>query len=109
MTKIKIGKFKKKSVYDADIEMDGDTQNYLASIGREVITEEQYINIGFNHALIRGLEIAQSQQFARFGVIAVLCQQGAQVYRCGGILLGFESARCTIQEHLRIVAALLVP
>jgi hypothetical protein len=64
MTKIKIGKFKKKSVYDADIEMDADTQNYLASIGREVITEEQYINIGFNHALIRGLEIAESQNFA---------------------------------------------
>ena len=61
MTKIKIGKFKKKSVYDADIEMDADTQSYLASIGREVITEEQYINIGFNHALIRGLEMAQAQ------------------------------------------------
>ena len=45
MTKIKIGKFKKKSVYDADIEMDADTQNYLASIGREVITEEQYKGI----------------------------------------------------------------
>jgi len=59
--KIKVGKFKKKSVYDADIELDTDTQNYLASIGREVITEEQYINIGFNHALIRGLEIAESQ------------------------------------------------
>ena len=59
--KIKIGKFKKKSVYDADIEMDTNTQNSLASIGREVITEEQYINIGFNYALIRGLEIAESQ------------------------------------------------
>ena len=59
--KIKIGKFKKKSVYDADIEMDADTQNYLASIGREIITDEQYINIGFNHALIRGLEIAHLQ------------------------------------------------
>ena len=41
--------------------MDADTQSYLASIGREVITEEQYINIGFNHALIRGLEMAQAQ------------------------------------------------
>lgn len=61
MNKIKIGKFKKKSVYDADIEVDTETQNYLVSIGREVITEEQYMNIGFNHALIRGLEIAQSQ------------------------------------------------
>lgn len=61
MNKIKIGKFKKKSVYDADIEVDAETQNYLVSIGREVITEEQYMNIGFNHALIRGLEIAQSQ------------------------------------------------
>jgi hypothetical protein len=59
--KIKIGKFKKKSVYDADIEMDTNTQNSLASIGREVITEEQYINIGFNHALIRGLGIAVEQ------------------------------------------------
>ena len=61
MTKIKIGKFKKKSVYDADIEMDADTQNYLASIGREVITEEQYINIGFNHALICGISLAEEQ------------------------------------------------
>jgi hypothetical protein len=59
--KIKIGKFKKKSVYDADIEMDADTQNYLVSIGREVITEEQYMNIGFNHALLRGIEIANEQ------------------------------------------------
>ena len=59
--KIKIGKFKKKSVYDADVEMDTNTQNSLASIGREVITEEQYINIGFNYALIRGLGIAVEQ------------------------------------------------
>ena len=59
--KIKIGKFKKKSVYDADIEMDANTQNSLASIGREVITEEQYINIGFNYALISGLGIAVDQ------------------------------------------------
>jgi hypothetical protein len=59
--KIKIGKFKKKSVYDADVEMDANTQNNLASIGREVITQEQYINIGFNYALIRGLGIAVEQ------------------------------------------------
>jgi len=52
---LKIGKFKKKSVYDAKIDMSDQMENTFESLGREHITKEQYINIGFNYALIKGL------------------------------------------------------
>jgi hypothetical protein len=34
-------------------------QNYFLDLGKQVITDEQFINIGFNYALIKGLELAQ--------------------------------------------------
>jgi len=52
---LKIGKFKKKAVYDAKVDMGDQMENTFESLGREHITKEQYINIGFNYALIKGL------------------------------------------------------
>jgi len=52
---LKVGKFKKKNVYDADVDMSPDMEQMFESLGKENITREQYINIGFNYALIKGL------------------------------------------------------
>ena len=53
---LKIGKFKKKSVYDAKVDMSDQMENTFESLGREHITKEQYINIGFNYAVAKGIE-----------------------------------------------------
>jgi len=52
---IKVGKFKKKNVYDAKIDMGDKIKDLFLNLGKEVITEDQYINIGFNYTLIKGL------------------------------------------------------
>jgi len=52
---LKVGKFKKKNVYDANVDMSPDIEQMFESLGKENITREQYINIGFNYALIKGL------------------------------------------------------
>ena len=52
---LKVGKFKKKNVYDANGDMSPDMEQVFESLGKEYITREQYINIGFNYALIKGL------------------------------------------------------
>ena len=52
---LKVGKFKKKSVYDVKVDMGYDMNNFLLSLGKQVITNDQYIGIGFNYALIKGL------------------------------------------------------
>ena len=52
---IKVGKFKKKNVYDAKIDMGDKIKDLFLNLGKEVITEDQYINIGFNYSLIKGL------------------------------------------------------
>ena len=56
---LKVGKFKKKSVYDVDVDMSDHNRNYFLDLGKQVITEDQYINIGFNYALLKGLELAK--------------------------------------------------
>jgi hypothetical protein len=56
---LKVGKFKKKNVYDADVDMSPDMEQMFESLGKENITREQYINIGFNYALIKGLDEAK--------------------------------------------------
>jgi len=56
---LKIGKFKKKTIYDAKVDMSDQMENTFESLGREHITKEQYINIGFNYALIKGLGEAE--------------------------------------------------
>ena len=59
---LKIGKFKKKAVYDAKVDMSDQMENTFESLGREHITKEQYINIGFNYALIKGLSEVKSKK-----------------------------------------------
>ena len=64
---LKIGKFKKKSVYDAKVDMSDQMENTFESLGREHITKEQYINIGFNYALIKGLGEAKKVKSKKSG------------------------------------------
>jgi hypothetical protein len=56
---LKIGKFKKKNVYDVDVDMSEHHKNYFLDLGKQVITDDQFISIGFNYALIQGLELAE--------------------------------------------------
>ena len=56
---LKIGKFKKKNVYDVDVDMSEHNRIYFLDLGKQVITDDQFINIGFNYALIKGLELAK--------------------------------------------------
>ena len=56
---LKLGKFKKKSVYDVDVDMSDHHRSYFLDLGKQVITEDQYVNIGFNYALLKGLELAE--------------------------------------------------
>ena len=42
---LKIGKFKKKNVYDAQVDMGDQMQGYFLDLGKQVITDEQFINI----------------------------------------------------------------
>lgn len=57
---LKVGKFKKKNVYDAKVDMGDQMQGYFLDLGKQVITDEQFINIGFNYALIKGLELSKT-------------------------------------------------
>ena len=59
---LKIGNLKKKAVYDAKVDMSDQMENTFESLGREHITKEQYINIGFNYALIKGLGEVKSKK-----------------------------------------------
>ena len=56
---LKIGKFKKKNVYDVDVDMSEHNRAYFLDLGKQVITDDKFINIGFNYALIKGLELAE--------------------------------------------------
>jgi len=46
-----IGPFKKVTYYQADIEGTDSHLEMIASVGRQVITQQQYINIGINHII----------------------------------------------------------
>jgi len=52
---LKVGKFKKKNVFDTQVDMGDKMHNYFLDLGKQVITDDQFINIGFNYALIKGL------------------------------------------------------
>ena len=54
---LKVGKFKKKNVYDAKVDMGDQMERYFLDLGKQVITNEQFINIGFNYALVKGLKL----------------------------------------------------
>jgi len=57
---LKVGKFKKKNVYDAKVEMGCQMEKYFLDLGKQVITDDEFINIGFNYALIKGLELSKT-------------------------------------------------
>jgi len=52
---LKVGKFKKKNVFDTQVDMGDRMKDFFLGLGRRVITEDEFINIGFNYALIKGL------------------------------------------------------
>ena len=49
LPEIKVGPFKKVTYYQADIEGPDHWLKRITEIGRSVITDEQYLNIGFTH------------------------------------------------------------
>lgn len=56
---LKVGKFIKKAHYDLKVDMGDAMRDYFITFGKETITDEQYINIGFNNALLKGLELGK--------------------------------------------------
>ena len=52
---LKVGKFKKKNVFDTQVDMGDCMREFFLGLGRKIITEDEFINIGFNYALIKGL------------------------------------------------------
>lgn len=46
---IKVGPFKKVTYYQADIEGPDHWLEEIANVGRRVITDKEYLNIGFTH------------------------------------------------------------
>jgi hypothetical protein len=48
---IKVGPFKKVTFYQADIEGPDHWLKQITDIGRHVITDKEYLNIGFNHII----------------------------------------------------------
>ena len=49
LPKITVGPFKKVTYYQADIEGPDRWLEEIANVGRRVITDKEYLNIGFNH------------------------------------------------------------
>jgi len=35
-------------------------EKYFLDLGKQVITDDEFINIGFNYALIKGLELSKT-------------------------------------------------
>lgn len=56
---MKVGRFKKVNFWQAKVDMTPQEEELFENVGREVLTREQIINIGFNHSLMRGLETAK--------------------------------------------------
>jgi hypothetical protein len=48
---IKVGPFKKVTYYQADIEGPDHWLKQITDIGKHVITDKEYLNIGFNHII----------------------------------------------------------
>ena len=49
LPEIRMGPFKKITYYQADIEGPDHWLEEIVNVGRRVITDEEYLNIGFNH------------------------------------------------------------
>jgi len=56
---LKVGNFKKKNVFDTQVDMGDRMREFFLGLGRKIITEDEFINIGFNYALIKGLDEAK--------------------------------------------------
>jgi hypothetical protein len=64
---LKVGKFKKKNVFDTQVDMGDRMREFFLGLGRQIITEDEFINIGFNYALIKGLGEAKEDQSKKSG------------------------------------------
>ena len=62
---LKVGKFKKKNVFDTQVDMGDRMREFFLGLGRQIITEDEFINIGFNYALIKGLGGAKKTKSKR--------------------------------------------
>jgi hypothetical protein len=62
---LKVGKFKKKNVFDTQVDMGDRMKDFFLGLGRRVITEDEFINIGFNYALIKALGEAKNAKSKR--------------------------------------------
>ena len=51
LSEIKMGPFKKVTYYQADIEGPDHWLEEIANVGRRVVTEEEYLNIGLNYII----------------------------------------------------------
>jgi hypothetical protein len=51
LPEIKVGPFKKVTYYQADIEGPDHWLKQITEIGKHVITDKEYLNIGFNHII----------------------------------------------------------
>jgi hypothetical protein len=62
---LKVGRFKKKNVFDTQVDMGDRMREFFLGLGRQIITEDEFINIGFNYALIKGLGGAKKTKSKR--------------------------------------------
>lgn len=54
--KLKVGPFKLKKYYEAEVEGPDETLKIFEDIGRNVITSDQYRDIGFNYVLNNAIQ-----------------------------------------------------
>jgi len=95
MGPITLGPFKKVIYYQADIEGPDTWLEIVAEVGKQVITQEEYVNIGINHILKHAVdnksELAQNLQKEKK-------QKGVLVDPPSGWQYGFP-ARYIKEEH----------
>lgn len=53
---IAVGPFKAVKYYQADIDGPSEWLAQIVKVGKQVITDEQYLNIGFNHIITNMVE-----------------------------------------------------
>lgn len=56
LPEIKMSKFKPIKYYESDITCPDDCVAMVTKVGRQVITEDQYFNIGFNYILQHAID-----------------------------------------------------
>lgn len=58
---LKIGKFTPSKVYKTKVDMSDDISEYFVNLGKEVITKDQYIEIGMIYALEKALDVKKKK------------------------------------------------